>query len=122
MMDSVNAALMGKIQDDGWEEEARSFGKNFKTVCDMMDALDCGVDVEDYPRVMYESTRILESSEGDQPREGTDKDDRQQHHSIREDQRTRGNDRHTERNRSRSRRPRHEGRDNEEMERDGEKW
>ena len=45
----------------------------------MMDALGCGVDVEDYPRMMFESTRILESSEGYQPRADTERDDRQQH-------------------------------------------
>ena len=68
---------MGKIQDDGWEEEARRFGRSVRTVCDMMDALDCGVDVEDYPRVMYESTRILESNEEDQPQAGTEREDMQ---------------------------------------------
>ena len=45
MGDNVNAALMDKIQEEGWEDEARSFEKNVRTVCDMMDALDCGVDV-----------------------------------------------------------------------------
>jgi hypothetical protein len=29
----------------------------------MMDALYCGIDVEDYPRVMYEATRIRENDE-----------------------------------------------------------
>ena len=61
-----NAVLMDKIQEGAWGEEAKTFGKNAKTVCDMMDALDCGVDVEDYPRVIYEATRILESMEGEQ--------------------------------------------------------
>jgi len=37
----------------------------------MMDALDCGVDVEDYPRVMFESTRIMESIEGKQQQANT---------------------------------------------------
>jgi hypothetical protein len=41
-----------------------SFGKSVRTVCDMMDALDCGVDVEDYPRVMFKSTRIVQNIEG----------------------------------------------------------
>jgi hypothetical protein len=63
---SVSAALLNKIKEEEWEEKARSFGKNVQTVCGMMDALDYGVDVEDYPRVMYESTRILESIEGGQ--------------------------------------------------------
>ena len=65
MVDCVNAALMNKIQEEEWEEEARNFGKNVRTVCDMMNALDCGVDVEDYPRIMFESARILESIEGE---------------------------------------------------------
>jgi len=47
VVDGVNATLMDKIQEAGWEEESRSFGKNVRTVCDMMDALDRGVDVED---------------------------------------------------------------------------
>ena len=65
-VDSVNAALMEKIQEDKWGEEVRNFGKNVRTVCDMMDALDCGVDVEDYPRIMFDSTRIMENTEGEQ--------------------------------------------------------
>jgi ribonuclease HI len=42
VVDGVNAALMDKIHEEGWEEDARSFGKNVRTVCDMMDALECG--------------------------------------------------------------------------------
>jgi len=51
-------------QEGTWGEEARNFGKYVKTVCDMIDVLDCGIDVEDYPRAMYEATRILESIKG----------------------------------------------------------
>jgi hypothetical protein len=64
MVDSFNVALMDKIQEGTWGEEARNFGKYVKTVCDMIDVLDCGIDVEDYPRAMYEATRILESIKG----------------------------------------------------------
>ena len=65
VVDIISAALMGMIQEEKWEEEAKKFGTYVRTVCDMMYALDCGVDVEDYPRVMYETTRILESLEGE---------------------------------------------------------
>ena len=71
LVDSVSAALMDKIQEEEWEEEARDFGKYVRTVCDVMDASDRGVDVEDYPRVMFESTRILESIEGEQQQADT---------------------------------------------------
>ena len=47
VVDSVNAALMDKILEEEWKEEAKNFGKKVRTVCDMMDALDFGVDVED---------------------------------------------------------------------------
>jgi hypothetical protein len=69
----------------------------------MMDVLDCGMDGKDYPMVMYESTRILERSEGDQQRADTERDDRQQYQPHKEDQRTRGQERNEERIRSRSR-------------------
>ena len=66
--------------------------------------------------MMYESTRIMESGEGDQPRTNAERDDRQQHQPHKEDQRTRGQERHEERSRSRNRQPRHEERGNEAME------
>ena len=66
VVDKISAALMDRIQEQEWEEEAKHFGKNVRTVCDMMDALDCGVEVEDCPRLMFEPTRILESLEGEQ--------------------------------------------------------
>jgi hypothetical protein len=116
VVDGVNAALMDKMHEAGWVEEARRFGKNVRTVCDMMDALDCVVDVEDYPRVMYESTRILESGEGDQPRTDTERDDNQHHQPHMEDQTTRGQELNEDRSKSRKRQPRREGRGNEAME------
>ena len=45
VVDKISAALMDRIQEQEWEEEAKHFGKNVRTVCDMMDALDCGVEV-----------------------------------------------------------------------------
>jgi hypothetical protein len=61
----INAVLMDKIQEEEWKHEANKLGKYVRIVCDMIDALDCGVDGEDYPRVMYETTRILEGVEGE---------------------------------------------------------
>ena len=66
MVESINEALTDKIQGGVWRDEARNFGKYVKTACDMMVAFDCGFDVVDYPRVMYEATRILDNDEGGQ--------------------------------------------------------
>jgi len=113
VVDNVSAALMDKIQEEEWEEEARNFGENVRTVCDMMDALDCGVDVEDYPRVMFESARILEGIEGGQQHVDTGYiDERQQHQPHREAQRNRGQEQQDGRIRSHNRQPRNEGRGN----------
>jgi len=62
---------MDRIQEGAWREEACKFGKYVRTVCDMMDALDCEIDVKNYPRVMYEATRILKSIEGEQQQADT---------------------------------------------------
>ena len=87
VVDSVNASLMDKNREAEWAEEAKNFGKNVRTVCDMMDALDCGVDVEDYPRVMHETTRTLESLEGEQHQaDPGNMDEEQSHQAEREAQ------------------------------------
>jgi hypothetical protein len=54
MVESANAALMDKIQDGTWDVAARDFGRLVKAMCDMGDALNCEIDVEEYPRLMYE--------------------------------------------------------------------
>ena len=71
MVENVSGALVDKIQDGAWKDEARNFGKHVRTMCDMMDALDCGIDADDYPRAMYEATRILENDEGGQQQADT---------------------------------------------------
>jgi hypothetical protein len=104
-VDSVSAALVNMIREVDWEEIARSCGNIVRTVCDIMDALDFGVDVKDYPRVMYESTRILESIEGEQQQANAGRrDERQQQQPHREKQRQRGQEQREGRGGSRSKR------------------
>ena len=79
----------------------------------MMDALDCGIDVEDYPRVMYESTRILKNVEGEQQQADTAHMEGGEHHLSKEDTHPHGREgRPSGRSKSRSKQPRHEGRSN----------
>ena len=65
-VESVNGALMDKIHEGAWIDAARSFGRHVKTLCDMLDALKCEIDVEEYTRVMYEATKRMENVEGGQ--------------------------------------------------------
>ena len=70
VMDGVNAAMVDNMGEEEWKKTARSFARNVRTLCDMMYALDCGVDVEDYPRAMYESTRKRRTIAGGSESEG----------------------------------------------------
>jgi len=45
------------MDDKGWTKVAKEFGEAVKLLCDMLDALECDVNVENYPRVMYEAGR-----------------------------------------------------------------
>jgi ribonuclease HI len=113
LVESIIAALMDKIQEGAWGEEAKKSGKNVRIVCDTMDALDCGVDVEDYPRVMYEATRILESIEGEQHQADTGHmEEGQQQPAERDAHQHKGEGLQAGSSKSRSKQPRPEGRAN----------
>jgi hypothetical protein len=93
VVDSVNKALMGQIREEEWEEEVKKFGQHVRTVCGMMDALGCGVDEDDYPRIMFETTRLMESLEGEQQQlEAGHRDEGQHHQADREPQLNKGED------------------------------
>ena len=57
---ALQNALSDKMEDTQWEETAKQFGTNVKTPCRMLYALECDVDVADYPIVMYETDKEKE--------------------------------------------------------------
>jgi hypothetical protein len=57
------------MDERGWIKAAREFGEAVKQLCDMLDALECDVIVENYPRVMYEAGRQKEGAAEQQEEE-----------------------------------------------------
>ena len=53
----IQNALSEKMEGEAWKKAASQIGGCLKTLCRMLDAQDCGVDVGNYPRVMYETKR-----------------------------------------------------------------
>ena len=50
------------MDDKGWKRAAMEFGEAIKPLCGLMDALEAGINVENYPRVMYEAGRQKEDA------------------------------------------------------------
>jgi hypothetical protein len=79
----------------------------------MMDAFACGIDVEDYARVMYEAARLLENAEGEQQHADTSRiEEEEQQPEEQERQQHQRDGRSRRGSRSRSRQPRHDRRAN----------
>ena len=57
VFNTTQNALSDRMDDRGWTNTAKEFSESVKILCDMLDALDCEVNVENYPRVMYEAGR-----------------------------------------------------------------
>ena len=57
VFNTIQNTLSDKMDERGWTNAAKEFGEAVKLLCDMLDALDCEVSVENYPRVMYEAGR-----------------------------------------------------------------
>jgi hypothetical protein len=53
----------------GWKTAAKHFGESVKTLCEMLDGLESDINVEDYPRVMYEVGREKETKPQQQQEE-----------------------------------------------------
>ncbi len=45
------------MEEGGWTKAAKDFGQTIRSLCDLIDAVDYDINVEDYPRVMYEAGR-----------------------------------------------------------------
>ena len=50
--------------DRGWKQAATELGEAVNPLCEMLDALETDVNVENYPRVMYEAGRKKEEAKG----------------------------------------------------------
>ena len=58
------------MEGEEWKAAAREIGGCIKALCGMLDALECDVDVENYPRVMYGAEREAEPEPDQQQEEG----------------------------------------------------
>ena len=56
----IQNALSDRMEGEEWRKAAIQLGGCIKTLCGMLGAVDCDVDVENYPRVMYEAERETE--------------------------------------------------------------
>ena len=65
---AIQNALNDKMEERGWAKTAKHFGETIKSLCELLDVLECDINVEDYPRVMYEAGRHREV-ELEQPEE-----------------------------------------------------
>ena len=50
------------MDDRGWKHAAMEFGEAIKPLCGLLDALETGINVDNYPRVMYEAGRQKEDA------------------------------------------------------------
>ena len=61
------------MEEMGWERAATKFGGSVKAPCELMNVLKSDINVEDYPRVMYEAGRQkeleLEQQQEEEPQE-----------------------------------------------------
>ena len=63
---ALQNALSDKMADTDWEEITKQIGTHMQSLCRMLDALECDVDVANYPRVMYETEREKEPEPDEQ--------------------------------------------------------
>jgi hypothetical protein len=66
---AIQNALSDRMAETEWKEAAKQFGTYTQTLCRMLDALECDVDVANYPRVMYEAEREKEPKPVEQQKE-----------------------------------------------------
>ena len=66
---AIQNALSDRMAEAEWKEAAKQFGTYMQTLCMMMDALECDVDVANYPKVMYEAEREKEPEPDEQQNE-----------------------------------------------------
>ena len=64
VFNALQNALYDTMDDRGWKQAATEFGEAVKPLCEMLDALETDVNVENYPRVMYEAGRQKEEATG----------------------------------------------------------
>jgi len=61
VFNALQNALGDRLDDSGWRKAAEEFGDAVKPLCGLLDALETEVNVENYPRVMYEAGREKET-------------------------------------------------------------
>ena len=62
VFNAIQNALGDRMDDRGWTQAAKEFGEAFKPLCELLDALETEVNVENYPRVMYDAGRQREEA------------------------------------------------------------